>query len=82
MGRAVILLFPRSPLPLSHYGISPRWRLDDHAYEIRHLLGGRYPILYGRMYSGHRSCTQSRIYTPVRFSGTVLIGEADYYAVT
>lgn len=53
MGRAAVLLVPRSALSLSYHGVSARWRSHDNADEIRYLLGRCHSFLHGRVCTGN-----------------------------
>lgn len=53
LGCAAFLLLPGSCIPLSHYGVPARRRLDDHAHQIRHFLRGCHTVLHSRVCPGN-----------------------------
>lgn len=67
MDCAALLFLPGLPVSVSHYGVLTWWWLDDHAYQIRHVLWRCDSILHGRMYSCHWICPQDGFRAQVRF---------------
>lgn len=65
MGCTIILFLPGPTVSLPHHGISSRRRFDDDADEVRCFLRRCHKVLHGRVYSGHRGCSRTRIYPSV-----------------
>lgn len=61
MDRSTLLLIPRSPVLIPHHGVFTWWRLDDHVDKVRYVFRRHDKVLYGRMYSCDRVCTQNGV---------------------
>lgn len=66
LGRAALLLLPRSAVPLPPHGIFTRWRSHDHAHQVRYLQRGCHSVLHGGMCARHRGHSQPRLHSSVR----------------
>ena len=71
MGRAALLFVPGPLLSVPHHGVPPRWRSHDDAHQVRHVLGGRDPVLHCGVCACYRGRPPTRLHPPVRITNVL-----------